>query len=960
MDSIQANFKRLGNLAFYDGFNMNYVYYKSLENIDTDRNEEYHNARINVLDSMGKGETKFKKDNLSENLFLNNNRGKITECLKVVQQGIEYETKNEIAYFKQRLNDFEKTFNEKDIEQIPALHQIKELFFSSIKENEIIDYNKFLSLVNILLSGLNNAKAVVSYEKKRIENIQDALKEMRSKREKQLNGLVVARQLTPQESAAMLERSLKQYDQEINAYYIKNKSYAAKKDSKGKVYERLTGAATAFKSVHKTVDTTISNWIKKQFNSIFEDKNTLIIIKKIIQQNCTNQYIDYAAIEREVQGEIINNLVIIAQKHIPQIINGQYRNIPKRKLVETLEDSIDIYQSYRIQGFYNNWALSGKQLKAFKDMDKNFDLHNASAEEFIEMFSRLRAAKESKGKQLSQERQALYDYLDKNNIYKKYSNIVSLIKNLKKIEQRLAKYEKRIRDGLQQIEKDESIKIGKDSQGKDVMLTLHITSKGVIVEELNESIKSLKSFQQIFGTDSNMKLSTIKKAISTITGNASKTLRDAIADSVDKAISEVAENERDNLKNELNTMIRDGLQNLKVSVRGPEIGELLGAINFETSDKGHITVNLAGRTKTKNDIITVSLNYDNINFSTSFETLLDRRDQTIAELIEQNVGTKSIEEQLSVNVISAFQKDVAEGFAENTTNQRNRYTQNMKVFLGQYEQFQHNSENMTKNLQEAMNEWKLYEQTLEAGNITPETIRQKYNRFLKSIENSFYVSTTVKSYDYYNNNIGFGGGSLGGTLDAQLSNIADVFSLAGIPISQADFNWIRYIVINCGSNLLGEHNGNVVEEYLGSLAAFMLFDEGGAEVKILKDLEDKAKERYSSPQILHLYKVNSIYVTGSYVLKQVEKDLQQYLGIMSNISKSRFHGASVRIVNNMNETMIPNRSYYKKYTSLDTAPWTTVGELANKNVSIEIFFLAGLLDIADHLENILSGIELPQ
>jgi hypothetical protein len=40
-------------------------------------------------------------------------------------------------------------------------------------------------------------------------------------------------------------------------------------------------------------------------------------------------------------------------------------------------------------------------------------------------------------------------------------------------------------------------------------------------------------------------------------------------------------------------------------------------------------------------------------------------------------------------------------------------------------------------------------------------------------------------------------------------------------------------------------------------------------------------------------------------------------------------------------------------------PWGTVGNTALSKVSIEIFFLAGLLDIAAGIESALNNVQLP-
>jgi len=43
-------------------------------------------------------------------------------------------------------------------------------------------------------------------------------------------------------------------------------------------------------------------------------------------------------------------------------------------------------------------------------------------------------------------------------------------------------------------------------------------------------------------------------------------------------------------------------------------------------------------------------------------------------------------------------------------------------------------------------------------------ISDKLKEILQTLKDSFYISTTVKEYDQYNNKIGFSGGSIGATL----------------------------------------------------------------------------------------------------------------------------------------------------------------------------------------------------
>jgi len=65
-------------------------------------------------------------------------------------------------------------------------------------------------------------------------------------------------------------------------------------------------------------------------------------------------------------------------------------------------------------------------------MEEGFDLHNQSAEEFMEMFGRLRRVQESPKGVLSKERSELYNFLHGKGIYKEFSNLISIIKTLQK------------------------------------------------------------------------------------------------------------------------------------------------------------------------------------------------------------------------------------------------------------------------------------------------------------------------------------------------------------------------------------------------------------------------------------------------------------------------------------------------------------------------------------------------
>jgi len=57
--------------------------------------------------------------------------------------------------------------------------------------------------------------------------------------------------------------------------------------------------------------------------------------------------------------------------------------------------------------------------------------------------------------------------------------------------------------------------------------------------------------------------------------------------------------------------------------------------------------------------------------------------------------------------------------------------------------------------------------------------------------------------------------------------------MGGISIKD-DLKWLRSAILNCSPvSIVKEKNKNLIEDYLGSVAALALFDEGGAEAKIV-------------------------------------------------------------------------------------------------------------------------------
>ena len=143
--------------------------------------------------------------------------------------------------------------------------------------------------------------------------------------------------------------------------------------------------------------------------------------------------------------------------------------------------------------------------------------------------------------------------------------------------------------------------------------------------------------------------------------------------------------------------------------------------------------------------------------------------------------------------------------------------------------------------------WQLYSEQMKAAGASAEEINKKREKVLRTFEDSFYQSSTMKTYNQYQSNIGFIGGSIGADIISQLDNLNEIFTAANMPISDSDMKWLLTAVINCSPlSIIGERHKNIIEDYLGSLAAFALFDEGGAEAEIISGIAEKTRKLFSN------------------------------------------------------------------------------------------------------------------
>ena len=336
-----------------------------------------------------------------------------------------------------------------------------------------------------------------------------------------------------------------------------------------------------------------------------------------------------------------------------------------------------------------------------------------------------------------------------------------------------------------------------------------------------------------------------------------------------------------------------------ISITGPQYSELID--NYIQS----IGVNFfSGPKNTKADTVTIQMSIKKSN-----KKLEDKK--IISAINSGLKGSESI-------FYDTFQKNLPKG-GENTSYQQGRAAWKNAVMA------QRNK-------------------ALEAINFNEKT-NEEQNEILKQLasqmKNSIVITETMKTFNQYNNDIGFLSGSLGSNIAIQVGNFAELFEQAGVPMSSEEQDWLITALVNCSSETIGSFNKEPLEKYLSLMAGFAVFDEGSAEVEMLSQ---QARETYItdySPQIMHLYKLNGMYFPGSYVLQRIYDNLQK---VSTEISAEITNNDGAIINAQASEALIGSHKQDE-----GAARWARVFSAAQGVTSVSVAFMSGLLDIVDQL-----------
>lgn len=961
-----ASFNRVGNLAFYDGWNPNYVYFNSLlyanqtyglkkgpspwdaQEAASIANRAISNAKAhaNFGDIRERGES-------NEYLF-----EQFKRIVQFLSRARKYELNNELNFFKDKFKELKVQFKDEEKNITKLIHMVQASLQS---KNHAVNYRALITLINFVQQGIESTAKTASYEQERIQEISDIIKELRDSRSSQVAGLAKSR---GKDLTAQLEWGKKASEKlwkEIKVEYAEHAQLTRKievTDKKTKQTVKkyaLWGGATFENKVKKTVSTTLAHWANDVVEDIIKNPNTVKkIVKKIQKKYSTSDNTTFYTLEQDVRETLILAIIQYGLNNLGDVLSRDLNQVFLSEIKHNLkvdDEIFDTVQHYNIRGLNNSFGLKGDELQLFKDAKTSADINIRHATTLADAFKNmLNTAKKT------DEQDFLMHLLSDKNIKKKdrVEQLVQLINSLEAIQKEGAKL-------LEEYKKSVD-KLPKSIETKDTPIPITITVKRGKVSVNMDQVKQMLGVNDTF-LSLNFKTfnpSNLTRAIATIKGRASQELKQIIIEAIDQAgrlhLTTLSQQE-------LVATMRQGLENLQVKVKGPSLAELMTNIHFRSQGEDLI-VDWTGGINGKNDSVTIEIKHKNI--LAKIEEELPEKFLNSMNMLQQQVEKKQLA------VLNEYRNIVNKEVGQLTRkNDLHKYTSIIDSTIASMEELREQNTDLDKLYEDLEKEIKKLDKKLKQAGLKLQERKELKKEFLDVFKNSFQVSTTVKSYDTYVNKMGFTGGSLGTGLDDQLTRISDIFATAGAPIKPKDYEWLRSAILNCfPGSIVGETNKNTIEAYLGAAAAFALFDEGGAEAALISnyyktyfDSINKNSEGRSASSILHLYYVNGIYVPGSYVIEQTLNVIRtKIIPSIQHIPDLMRTGAGIMIINNASPSVIPNRPIAKYFSEDNNGAnpnaWEITGQEVAKQIKIKILFLAGLLGIVNDINETMGSLQM--
>lgn len=333
-----------------------------------------------------------------------------------------------------------------------------------------------------------------------------------------------------------------------------------------------------------------------------------------------------------------------------------------------------------------------------------------------------------------------------------------------------------------------------------------------------------------------------------------------------------------------------------------------------------------------------------------FSNLIGNKNQKadLRQLIHIGEGIITIDgEEMDMNSILKILSEVYENTYDNAYQEGLQTArESIKQTFGNARKEYFNSESAySYDADKYAREKSLQAMTTELENLLSSANEEYDSKTLKEIvSNLFSMEQSVKGYQYYIDEKGFHGGSIGATIFEQVENICQIAADAGINI---DPQWLLFAAFNAGEHLLAAKLAPNISAYFSIFASLLMFSSAG---DLFAQVKKNADEFVSSLQqtSLRIYNFNRMVVLNSYLLHKTYEALLPAYALLEN-----------QVVTS-NKVVIHNTVGYDTYNAYPehwngAEEFDKFSEIHKEDVSISTELLVGFLGILDKLETMIQN-----
>ena len=394
---MPGDFNRIGNLAFYNGWSPNYVYFKSLINAGLVYNDSNNNpytswdgaAASEVAKvAIGHAQQGNNAFGYNEDEIINKFMIKFQQIHIFLNAAIMYEQGVEKQFFKDKMKELESLFNKKELNEIKVLKDLARILDTN---GANFNYRVFISLINSILSGTQNAKVIAMHESKRINKINSILDNLSTSRGNQVAGLYkknLKDGTTEQEIA--VKKAQKRLEEKITIEYL-NSGSLTRKNKSGKYV--LFGGKKFDTEVEKTVANTLADWSEEVLSKIIEKPD---ILQQIVAQIAANYPMNdgnFKHLEKAIREMIILGIIQYGLSDLNTVLNKNLNDtiVSKVETALTTDQSIfDTVANYNIHGLEDN--MFGQRMfetNLFKDTHSIAEARGKNATQIYKQLKQL-------------------------------------------------------------------------------------------------------------------------------------------------------------------------------------------------------------------------------------------------------------------------------------------------------------------------------------------------------------------------------------------------------------------------------------------------------------------------------------------------------------------------------------------------------------------------------------------